>query len=141
MTQNIGTVSWTAPEVFSKKGYTEKADVYSFGIICWELLTREKPFGDVAAFSVPLLVTKGERPSLPKDCSKEYRSFIAKCWNKRAAQRPDFVKILETLAVFKAVGPRNFLPSLISELLQSTQNNQINSHSNEERIYDNCSSS
>eukprot|EP01127_Copromyxa_protea_P017779 TRINITY_DN5466_c0_g1_i1.p1 TRINITY_DN5466_c0_g1~~TRINITY_DN5466_c0_g1_i1.p1 ORF type:complete len:686 (+),score=105.96 TRINITY_DN5466_c0_g1_i1:16-2073(+) len=101
MTQNIGTVSWTAPEVFSKKGYTEKADVYSFGIICWELLTREKPFGDVAAFSVPLLVTKGERPPIPKDCSKEYKSFISKCWHKRPQQRPDFQKILETLLSLK----------------------------------------
>lgn len=79
MTSNIGTVAWIAPEIFSnKKLYTEKADVYrclalfsdfclmllifiSFAVILWELLTRQMPFGEAEAFTIPVLVTKGKR--------------------------------------------------------------------------------
>lgn len=51
MTKNIGTVAWIAPEVLSAKGeYTEKADVYSFGIIVWEAYARKQPFADQQAF-------------------------------------------------------------------------------------------
>lgn len=39
-----GTMPWTAPEIFKSDGYTTKADVYSFGIVMWELITREEPY-------------------------------------------------------------------------------------------------
>eukprot|EP01126_Amoeba_proteus_P044003 TRINITY_DN4868_c0_g1_i1.p1 TRINITY_DN4868_c0_g1~~TRINITY_DN4868_c0_g1_i1.p1 ORF type:complete len:432 (+),score=70.88 TRINITY_DN4868_c0_g1_i1:614-1909(+) len=104
MTANIGTVYWTAPEVFSKKGYSEKADIYSYGIILWELLTRERPYSDVNDFSVPVLVTRGERPAIPKNCDKEYRTLVTKCWHKQPLKRPSFDKILEKLRIMRTVG-------------------------------------
>jgi len=39
-----GTLPWTAPEVFSGTGYTQKADVYSYAIVLWEILTRKEPY-------------------------------------------------------------------------------------------------
>src|SRR5690348_7044191 len=39
-----GTLPWTAPEVFANSGYSEKCDVYSFGIVLWELATRKEPY-------------------------------------------------------------------------------------------------
>ena len=44
MTGKIGTFSWMAPEVITSKEYSEKADVYSFGIILWELSSRKRPY-------------------------------------------------------------------------------------------------
>lgn len=97
MTSNIGTVSWVAPELFAKKLYTEKADVYSYGIILWELVTRQMPFGDIEAFSVPLMVSRGERPDLPKDLQVEWRKLIKSCWHQKPASRPTFKKVLVKL--------------------------------------------
>lgn len=97
MTSNIGTVAWIAPEVFSKKAYTEKADVYSYGVILWELITRKMPFGDVEAFSIPLLVSRGERPELYKDCPAEWKKLIKSCWHQKPQMRPSFKKILVKL--------------------------------------------
>jgi serine/threonine protein kinase len=97
MTSNIGTVSWVAPELFAKKLYTEKADVYSYGIILWELLSRQMPFGDIEAFSVPLMVSRGERPDMPKDSPLEWRKLIKSCWHQKPTSRPSFKKILVKL--------------------------------------------
>lgn len=44
MTNNKGSAAWMAPEVFEGSTYTEKCDVYSWGIILWEVLSREQPF-------------------------------------------------------------------------------------------------
>jgi serine/threonine protein kinase len=44
MTGKIGTYQWMAPEVITSQKYTEKADVFSFGIIMWEIAAREPPY-------------------------------------------------------------------------------------------------
>jgi len=95
MTSNIGTVAWIAPEIFNnKKLYTEKADVYSFAVIMWELLTRDMPFGEAEAFTIPVLVTKGKRPELPKKYPKEFGKLLEKCWNQKSEKRPSFDEIV-----------------------------------------------
>ena len=43
---------WTAPEVLRSQSYNEKSDVYSMGVILWELLTNEEPWGDKTAMQV-----------------------------------------------------------------------------------------
>lgn len=48
------TAEWTAPEVLRSQNYNEKSDVYSMGVILWELLTNEEPWGDKTAMQVRL---------------------------------------------------------------------------------------
>jgi len=98
MTANIGTVCWVAPEIFSnKKLYTEKADVYSYGVILWELLVRKMPFEDEEAFTIPLLVAKGKRPKMPKEVPKGWDKLIKNCWHQKPAKRPSFSEIMTIL--------------------------------------------
>eukprot|EP01130_Rhizamoeba_saxonica_P017804 TRINITY_DN8721_c0_g3_i1.p1 TRINITY_DN8721_c0_g3~~TRINITY_DN8721_c0_g3_i1.p1 ORF type:complete len:577 (+),score=104.17 TRINITY_DN8721_c0_g3_i1:33-1763(+) len=97
MTCHIGTVSWIAPELFGKKAYSEKADVYSFGVILWELITRKMPFENVEAFSIPLIVSKGERPPMPADCPKSWKNIIRKCWAQKASRRPNISEVVSRL--------------------------------------------
>jgi len=98
MTGNVGTVCWIAPEIFNNKRlYSEKADVYSYGIILWELLMREMPFDDTETFTIPVLVTKGKRPKIPKTTTKEWSKLIKKCWHQKPEKRPNFTSILERL--------------------------------------------
>jgi len=98
MTGNVGTVSWIAPEVFEQRKYTEKADVYSFGIVLWELLTRRVPFADIHSFSIPVAVIKGDRPSIPKDSPSALKKLIRECWQPKASKRPPFSKVVEFLS-------------------------------------------
>ncbi|RLN64643.1 hypothetical protein BBJ29_001789 [Phytophthora kernoviae] len=60
----VGTPFWAAPEVIRHEAYDEKADVYSYGIVLWELVERKDPYDNLNAFQVPLQVAnEGLRPS------------------------------------------------------------------------------
>ena len=62
-----GTYAWMAPEMLSGKSYTEKVDVYSYGIVLSELCTGSLPFQSLSAADVRARVcAKGERPALPE---------------------------------------------------------------------------
>jgi len=101
MTGNVGTVSWTAPEVLeARKKYNEKADVYSFGMILWELVSREIPFKDVVPMAVILEVIKGKRPIIPKECPADLKRLITACWSPKPKQRPSMSNIMQMLRKF-----------------------------------------
>lgn len=69
MTGNCGTYQWMAPEILNNSHYTEKADIYSYGIVLWELLSRECPYTKLDGIQVAMAVlNKGARPEIPTNC-------------------------------------------------------------------------
>lgn len=96
MTGNCGTIQWMAPEVLSNQKYSETADVYSFGIILWELLVQDCPYGETTPqVSVALAVVQhGDRPQVPDDCPEKYRILMNRCWAQDPLQRPSFQNLL-----------------------------------------------
>jgi hypothetical protein len=60
---NSGAVQWRAPEV-TETFFHAPADVFSFGILCWEIMTRKKPFGDMDPMDVLRAVQDGKRCAL-----------------------------------------------------------------------------
>lgn len=97
--QAVGTLAWTAPELFTPKTvYTQKADIYSFGITIWEVASRQLPFADAATPAlVPMWVAQGERPEIPKDCPKKLASLIRFCWQGKPEQRPSADQVVAYL--------------------------------------------
>ena len=90
---------WTAPEVQKNEQYTEKCDVYSYGIILWELLTRKEVFGEVRWISeVEKMVQRGDRPEIPAECPRPYEVLVQKCWSGTASERPSFSQITALLS-------------------------------------------
>jgi serine/threonine protein kinase len=113
-----GTLPWTAPEVFRGCGYTTKADVFSFGIVLWELWTRKEPYQGLSKPEIILGVAKeGLRPPLPTtfpvsstadttnttsavsltESQKEYLALMQACWADDPSLRPSFGEIVERL--------------------------------------------
>ena len=98
MTGNCGTVQWMAPEVLANQSYNEKADVYSYGIILWELLTRECPYEDMSAIQCALAVlNRNHRPEIPRWCPPPLQVLIRSCLKKNPDERPSFTEVLQIL--------------------------------------------
>ncbi|CAG7860728.1 unnamed protein product [Brassica rapa] len=98
MTAETGTYRWMAPEVIEHKPYTHKADVFSYAIVLWELLTGDIPY----AFLTPLqaavgVVQKGLRPKIPKKTHPRVKGLLERCWQQEPKERPDFEEIIEML--------------------------------------------
>ncbi|PKA56730.1 Serine/threonine-protein kinase HT1 [Apostasia shenzhenica] len=96
------TYRWMAPEMIKEKHHTRKVDVYSFGIVLWELITALIPFHDMtpeqAAFAV---AEKNARPPLPASCPMAFKHLIKQCWETNPDKRPQFEEIVAILEMFK----------------------------------------
>ncbi|XVF34254.1 hypothetical protein REPUB_Repub18cG0043600 [Reevesia pubescens] len=95
-----GTLPWMAPELLSGKSnmVSEKIDVYSFGIVMWELLTGEEPYADMHCASIiGGIVNKTLRPKIPSWCDPEWKALMEKCWASDPTERPSFSEISQKL--------------------------------------------
>ncbi|XP_021893134.1 uncharacterized protein LOC110811072, partial [Carica papaya] len=95
-----GTLPWMAPELLSGKSnmVTEKIDVYSFGIVMWELLTGEEPYADMHCASIiGGIVNNSLRPNIPSWCDPEWKALMESCWASDPAERPSFSEISQKL--------------------------------------------
>ncbi|TDH73402.1 uncharacterized protein CCR75_002409 [Bremia lactucae] len=102
LTAETGTYRWMAPEVIRHESYSNKADVYSFGIVLWELLTRDQPFRGLTPIQAAFAVARQQmRPALPRQTPKKIGELIEHCWHHDPARRPDFGAILEALPLVK----------------------------------------
>jgi serine/threonine protein kinase len=94
-----GTPLWMAPEVMMFRGFTEKCDIYSFGIVLWEILTRQEPFKEFHSFKEfrDAICKRHVRPVIPDDTLPSLRDLVERCWHPDPTQRPDFTYIVAAL--------------------------------------------
>ncbi|XP_071691409.1 serine/threonine-protein kinase STY46 [Rutidosis leptorrhynchoides] len=106
MTAETGTYRWMAPEVIEHKPYDHKADVFSFGVVLWELLTGKIPYDYLTPLQAAVgVVQKGLRPTIPKSTPPKLAELLVKCWQQDPSLRPDFSEIIEILKqIAKEVG-------------------------------------
>lgn len=92
-----GSLPWMAPEVVRGSQHTKQSDVYSFGIVLWEVFTMEKPFFQSNTRATCLLIGNNETPSIPEDCPISVRRLMESCWNLTPKDRPTFTEIIKIM--------------------------------------------
>src|SRR6266542_2302412 len=84
-----GVTSYMAPEILQKKEYTIASDIYSFGMIMWELMTGRRPFWDQKNdVEITINIYKGFRPPIITNAPKGYVELMQECWNSDPNKRP-----------------------------------------------------
>lgn len=98
-----GTYAWMAPEVIKSSVFSKRADIWSYGVVLWELLTGEVPYRGINSLAVAygVAVNKYTLP-IPTTCPGEFADILTACWNCDPHQRPTFSDILDTLKVIIA---------------------------------------
>mmetsp|Transcript_44626 Transcript_44626/g.112459 ORF Transcript_44626/g.112459 Transcript_44626/m.112459 type:complete len:909 (-) Transcript_44626:74-2800(-) len=103
-----GTYHYCAPEVYFGKRFTTKSDVFSIGVILWELVVRvirgiyQQPYSEFKqlVFDFQIIIQtakKNLRPTIPETCPKPVKDLISVCWDPVAENRPECVELLDML--------------------------------------------
>ncbi|KAH8416455.1 hypothetical protein KR222_004790 [Zaprionus bogoriensis] len=93
-----GTYAWMPPEVISRSMYSKSSDVWSYGVLLWELITGETPYKGFDPLSVAYGVAVNTLTlPIPKTCPETWGALMKSCWESDPHRRPDFKKIIEQL--------------------------------------------
>jgi tRNA A-37 threonylcarbamoyl transferase component Bud32 len=103
-----GTLPWMAPELLngSSSKVSEKVDVFSFGIVLWEILTGEEPYANMHYGAIiGGIVNNTLRPPVPSYCDSEWKLLMEQCWAPDPVARPSFTEIARRLRAMSAACP------------------------------------
>ncbi|XP_005868900.1 PREDICTED: mitogen-activated protein kinase kinase kinase 10 [Myotis brandtii] len=97
-----GTYAWMAPEVIRLSLFSKSSDVWSFGVLLWELLTGEVPYREIDALAVAYGVAMNKLTlPIPSTCPEPFARLLEECWDPDPHGRPDFSSILKQLEVIE----------------------------------------
>ena len=101
ITTNIGytgSLRYMAPEVALREPYTEKVDVYSFGIMLWQMARDQVPFSGLGKTAFMQEVVRGHiRPKLDRSWPEGFNTLLTSCWARDSEKRPGFKMIIHSL--------------------------------------------
>lgn len=101
-----GTVAYMAPEILNKKNYNEKVDIFAFGTLLWEILTRRIPFEGYDALQIKGFIIEGRELPLNQYYDKtkipaDLMNLVNLCRSLKPEDRPSFNSIAKTLNQIK----------------------------------------
>nr|XP_045254987.1 fibroblast growth factor receptor 1 isoform X6 [Macaca fascicularis]XP_045255011.1 fibroblast growth factor receptor 1 isoform X6 [Macaca fascicularis] len=112
-------VKWMAPEALFDRIYTHQSDVWSFGVLLWEIFTLGgSPYPGVPVEELFKLLKEGHRMDKPSNCTNELYMMMRDCWHAVPSQRPTFKQLVEDLDRIVALTSNQVLhPDLTTHLL------------------------
>ncbi len=91
---------WCAPEALDNRLYSSASDVFSFGVLMWEVFSdaAQTPWGEMPMFLVQQLLREGKRLEIPQNTPRTISDLMEQCWNYQAEDRPSFNFIQKSLS-------------------------------------------
>ncbi|XP_043073015.1 ephrin type-A receptor 4a-like [Puntigrus tetrazona] len=91
-------IRWTAPEAITYRKFTSASDVWSYGIVMWEVMSYgERPYWDMSNQDVIKAIEEGYRLPPPMECPLALHQLMLECWMRERADRPKFSQIVNML--------------------------------------------
>jgi serine/threonine protein kinase len=96
--ENYGIIPYMAPEIFQGQKYTTASDIYSFGMIMWEVMTGRRPFWDRSHDTDLIIeIVDGLRPPIVTNAPEGYIELMEECWHSDPSKRPTATDIYEKI--------------------------------------------
>ena len=93
-----GTYAWMAPEVIKMSRFSRASDIWSYGVVLWEMLTGETPYRGIDQLAVAYGVAMGKLTlPLPTTCPLTLKSLMEACWRIESRSRPSFENIVSVM--------------------------------------------
>uniref|UniRef100_A0A4W3JQA6 Mitogen-activated protein kinase kinase kinase n=1 Tax=Callorhinchus milii TaxID=7868 RepID=A0A4W3JQA6_CALMI len=100
-----GTYAWMAPEVIRSSMFSKGSDIWSYGVLLWELLTGEVPFRGIDGLAVAYGVAMNKLAlPIPSTCPESFTKLMEDCWNPNPHYRPPFPCVLDQLTDIQESG-------------------------------------
>lgn len=94
-------IKWMAPESLKDKEFSTASDVWSFGVLMWEMYhPNETPYGEIDIFSLLINIAQGMRLPVPKPYPPTVARIMKACWHQNPAKRPSFLLISSLLTTY-----------------------------------------
>ena len=116
--QSSGTLLWMAPELLRGRSCSKASDIYAYGMVLWELVTRKQPFKGVHSGAIRGLIKDGDLDCLeiPTGTPSEISNLIKQCWNLKPNLRPSAQQILDQLNEEQSSFLRSSAQQVLDEL-------------------------
>jgi len=97
---NVGPLKWMAPECLQNHKYSQKSDVFAFGVVCYEVIMRKDPWENLTPVLAAMGVIQRKRLALPMEgavCPAALSNIVAQCFHENPDARPSFKEIWKQL--------------------------------------------
>ncbi|PKY27016.1 kinase-like protein, partial [Rhizophagus irregularis] len=132
-----GNLPYIAPEVISGKVTTFKSDIYSIGILMWEISSGQPPFINYEHnYDLAMNIVNGIRPKIVSGTPLEYKNLMKQCWDADPSKRPDIGtlwKKIEEVNIFYQNKPNELLTKLEED--NSLEIGDLENYTNSSRLF------
>merc|ERR1712000_697920 len=128
-TSDVGPLEWMAPESIKEKTYSKKSDVWSYGVVIWEIFERSSPWPEMTPVQAAMLVVyENQHLQPPAHAPAFFKNMMLRCFARNPTSRPEFNDLINDFGSLQQQQPELDLQSTGSfdKSNQYGSSNQIN---------------